>query len=100
MAALAIGFFLGHSLRLIDDRLPSYYGCNQIARWHADYLMREYKINDGFNTNLENPRREFNQKASDLNSMILQLCVTDPKNVVPGLKEMIEKQAHPEGGYY
>lgn len=93
VVALVIGFFVGRSLRTVDDKLPPYYGCNQIARWHADYLMREYGVNDGFNTNLENPRREFNQKASDLNSMILHICFTNPENVKPGLKEMIEEQS-------
>lgn len=70
------------------DRLPSYYGCNQIARWHADYLMREHGVE--FNTNPENPRAQFNQKASDINSIILALCFVDPAHLDPGLKPVVD----------
>lgn len=97
LVALLVGLYIGlyYGPLLVSDKLPSYYGCNQIARWHQDYLMREYGIHDGFNTNTENPRREFNQKASDLNSMILALCFTDPSNIKPGLKQMIDEQSYP-----
>ena len=75
LIGLFIGFFLNKILSF-DDRLPSYYGCNQIARWHADYLMRKYGFE--FNTNSDNPRRDINQKAGELNSKLLEICNTDP----------------------
>lgn len=59
-----------------NDTLPTRYGCNQIARWHADYLMREYGIE--FNTNSDNPKRDINQKAGDLNGKLLGICNIDP----------------------
>jgi hypothetical protein len=81
-----LGIYFGRMFT--SDRLPPYYGCNQIARWHADYLMREYEVE--FNTNPENPRAQFNQKASDLNSMILSLCFLDPEDLNPGLKPIVD----------
>lgn len=87
----ATGFFLGVLMSYNSDKLSPIYGCNQIARWHADYMMREYGIVDGFNTDLNNPRREFNQKASDLNLMILKLCLVNPETITPELNEFTEK---------
>lgn len=62
-----------------DDRLNMFDGCNQIARLHQDYLMRELDIDPGFDTNLDNPNRDINQKASDLNAKLLEICNTDPR---------------------
>lgn len=84
ITAFIIGFFIRGlvlpyfqtDLFPINDILPSRYGCNQIARWYADYLIREYKIE--FNTDINNPRRDINQKASNLNGDLLEICLTDP----------------------
>lgn len=73
--AFIVGFY-GREL-LKDDRLHPMYGCNQIARWHQDYLMREYNVT--FNTNSDNPISEVNQRASDLNRQLLIICKTDPR---------------------
>lgn len=74
--AFVIGLYFGGFLR-IDDKLPTGAGCNQIARYHQDLLMRKYDIHDGFNTDLSNPKRDINQKASDLNAELLGICNSD-----------------------
>ncbi len=91
--ALVIGLVVGsyYGPLFASDKLPSYYGCNQIARWHADILMRDYGIHDGFNTSPENPKAEFNQRASDINLMILNLCFLHPDHLDPAIKPMIEE---------
>lgn len=81
-----LGTFIGRMF--VSDRLPPHYGCNQIARWHADCLMREHSVES--NTDPENPRAQFNQIASDLNSMILSLCFFNPEDLNPGLKPMVD----------
>ena len=40
--------------------------------------MKKYNIHDGFNTDQNNPRHEINQRASDLNGKLLEICDTDP----------------------
>lgn len=70
------GLYFGVLLR-VDDNLPVGAGCNQIARYHADFLMRKYDIHDVFNTDVSNPRRDINQKASDLNAKLLEVCNTE-----------------------
>ncbi|OGE17355.1 hypothetical protein A2769_00715 [Candidatus Daviesbacteria bacterium RIFCSPHIGHO2_01_FULL_37_27] len=74
MIALAVGFYLGHLLA--SDNATTNYGCNTIARFHQDLLVRKYNID--FNTDQDNPRRDINQRASDLNSKLLGICITDP----------------------
>ena len=70
------GLYFGVLLRM-DDRLPIGAGCNQIGRYHQDLLMRKYDIYDGFNTDQSNPKRVINQKASDLNAKLLEICNTE-----------------------
>lgn len=85
IAFIIISFIIGFSigalyfgvLLRIDDTLPAGAGCNQIARYHADLLMRKYDISDGFNTDQSNPKRAINQKASDLNAKLLEICNTE-----------------------
>lgn len=74
--AFIAGLVIRGYLSQADMKLPPGAGCNQIARWHADYLIREYRVD--FNTNPENPKKELNQKASELNSMLLAICNTNP----------------------
>lgn len=57
-----------------NDKLPVSYGCTAIARWHQDYLSREYGVD--FYTNANNPN--INEKASELNQKLLEICNTDP----------------------
>lgn len=79
--AVAIGFLAGfYSNRLfldLDNRLLPTQGCNYIARLHQDYLIREYSIN--FSTESGNSNNKINQRASDLNSQLLSICNTNPK---------------------
>ncbi|MEK7518179.1 MAG: hypothetical protein AAB583_06580, partial [Patescibacteria group bacterium] len=74
--SFAIGFYFGRYLA--SDNVTTNYSCNQIARFHQDLLMKKYNIHDGFNTDQNNPRHEINQRASDLNGKLLEICDTDP----------------------
>jgi hypothetical protein len=64
------------SAKLFD--LRKHNTCLQIARFHQDYLIEKYNLQDGFNTNMNHPQREINQRASQLNAKLLELCSTDP----------------------
>ena len=74
--ALTVGFMLGKTL--YEDNYLKEFSCNDIARFHQDYLIKHFGINDGFNTDTTNPRRYINQKALDLNVSLLTICLTDP----------------------
>lgn len=73
--ALFIGFYFGRLLA--SDNVTTNYSCGDIARLHADLLMKKYDIYDGFNTDQTNPKRDINQKASDLNARLLEICNND-----------------------
>ena len=53
--------------------------CGDIARYHQDYLMQHYGVTAGFNTNQDNPNSRINQRAADLNSKLLEICLSDPR---------------------
>ncbi len=72
--SLSAGFFLGRFLA--SDNITTNYSCLALSRFHADLLVRKYKV--AFETSANNPRRDINQKASDLNSQLLKICNTDP----------------------
>jgi hypothetical protein len=61
---------------LASDNITTNYSCLALARFHADLLIRKYGIQ--FETSASNPKRDVNQKASDLNSKLLEICNTDP----------------------
>lgn len=70
------GFLVGH---LSPFDIPgTRYSCFQIARFHHDHLMWKYGIYDGSNINIDNPRREINQRAIDLNHKLLEVCNENP----------------------
>jgi hypothetical protein len=71
------GFYIRHLLP--EGELPgTRYSCQSIAREYQDYLMWKYRIDPGFNTDQNNPRRDVNQKASDLTTQLLRICDTSP----------------------
>lgn len=78
VTAFFIGFYAGQLFP--SDIVRTHYSCQQIARFHQDYLMSKYSIDDGFNTNLNNPKRDINQRASNLNARLLEVCTTPPWN--------------------
>lgn len=72
---LILGFYFGRYYA--SENITTNYECNQIARFHADLLVRNYDIE--FNTSQENPNRGINQRASDLNLALLRICMTSPE---------------------
>lgn len=70
-----IVFGIGYCLGRYDasENISTRYGCNQIARFHADLLMRSYGID--FNEIKE----DVNVRASDLNVHLLRTCMVDPR---------------------
>lgn len=73
--ALGVGFYFGRLLA--SDNITTNYNCGDIALFHAGLLMKKYDIHDGFNTDQNNPNRDTNQKASDLNAKLLEICTSD-----------------------
>jgi hypothetical protein len=77
VGSFVTGFHVRHLIA--ESELPgTRYSCQSIARSHQDYLMSEYDIDPGFNTDQNNPRRDINQRASDLNAQLLNICETSP----------------------
>lgn len=74
---LIIGFYFGRALA--SDNITTNYGCNQIARFHQDLLMKKYKVD--FDTTQNNPKAELNERAGQLNGKLLEICNTDPSNL-------------------
>lgn len=72
---LVVGSFLFGRL-LSSENITTNYSCHDIAHFHADLLIREYGIE--FNTDVTNPNRDINQRASDLNAQLLTICRTNP----------------------
>lgn len=81
LVSFIAGSFFGRFLA--SDNITTNYSCLALARFHADLLIREYGIE--FETSASNPKRDINQRASDLNAKLLEICNTDPSNFVqPG----------------
>jgi hypothetical protein len=72
--SLTVGTLFGRFLA--SDNITTNYSCLALTRFHADLLIRKYGIQ--FETSATNPKRDVNQRASDLNSKLLEICNTDP----------------------
>ena len=83
------GYYFGNFYT--KHNVPVTFTCQDITNFHADLLLKNY-IKE-FNTDSTNPEREINQRASDLNAAILNICDTDPreKPCTSDLKEATTK---------
>lgn len=68
LIAFIAGFILAY--HLASDNITTQYGCNQIARFHADLLMRKY----GKDLFYPEKQNSLTYKAYDLNQQLLQVC--------------------------
>lgn len=84
-----LGYFIGNFYT--KNNLPVLFTCQDIANFHADLLLKNSI--KSFNTDSNNPDRDVNQRASDLNAAILRICKTDPreKDCTQQLRESSEK---------
>lgn len=69
-SGIVIGFTIGH------NNFYFKFSCHNIANFHQDYLMNNYGVD--FVTDFDNPLRRVNEKASQLNSQLLQICLKNP----------------------
>lgn len=77
LVALIVGFFIGRSYTRFN--ISKEFNCHDIRNFHADYLLKHYI--EAFNTNQSNPDRQINQRASDLNAKLFEVCMTNPQPI-------------------
>jgi hypothetical protein len=67
------GFYVGHFWAA--ENLNISFTCNDIRHFHAQLLLRQ---GFEFNVSEENPRRDANQAAADLNHLLWRVCRAHP----------------------